>query len=72
MIDALLPVSVIRKILPRKLGVSGVGQAEWAPPDASAQDLTERSSLTMYVLDHAPPLRKPADDADSHRGGSGP
>ena len=41
-VDALLPTSVIRKILPRKLGVAGVGQAEWAAPDGSAQDLTER------------------------------
>ena len=41
-VDALLPISVIRKILPRKLGVAGVGQAERAAPDGSAQDLTER------------------------------
>lgn len=40
--EALLPVSVIRKILPRKLGVAGVGQAEWAAPDVSAQELMER------------------------------
>ncbi len=40
--DALLPVSFIRKFLPRKLGVTGVGQAEWAAPERSAQDLTER------------------------------
>ena len=40
--DALLPVSAIRKVLPRKLGVAGVGQAEWAAPDASAQELVER------------------------------
>ena len=40
--DALLPVSFIRRALPRKLGVSGVGQAEWAAPERSAQDLTER------------------------------
>ena len=42
MVDALLPISVIRKILPRKLGVAGGGQAEWAAPDRSAQDLTGR------------------------------
>ena len=41
-VDALLPISVIRKILPRKLGVAGGGQAEWAAPDRSAQDLTGR------------------------------
>ena len=39
---ALLPVSFIRKVLPRKLGVTGVGQAEWAAPERSAQDLVER------------------------------
>ncbi len=41
-VDALLPVSAIRKFLPRKLGVTGVGQAEWAALDTSAQDLTVR------------------------------
>ena len=40
--DALLPVSVIRKILPRKLGVAGVGQAEWAAPHGSERELAER------------------------------
>jgi len=40
--DALLPVSVIRKILPRKLGVAGVGHAEWAAPETAAHDLTDR------------------------------
>ena len=40
--EALLPVSLVRKILPRKLGVTGVGQAEWDAPERSAQDLTER------------------------------
>ena len=40
--DALLPVSVIRRVLPRKLGVAGVGQAEWAAPDASAHELVGR------------------------------
>ncbi|MCY4374698.1 MAG: ATP-binding protein [Spirochaetaceae bacterium] len=44
-VDALLPVSVIRKILPRKLGVAGVGQAEWAGREPSAQDLTDRLTV---------------------------
>ena len=35
----LLPVSVINRILPRKLGVTGVGQAEWAAPAPTSQDL---------------------------------
>ena len=42
LVDALLPVSVIRKILPRKLGVAGVDHAEWAAPETAAQDLTDR------------------------------
>ena len=41
-VDALLPVSAIRRVLPRKLGVSGVGQAEWAAPDATTRNLTQR------------------------------
>ena len=40
--DALLPASAIRKILPRKLGVAGVGQAEWAAPHGSERELAER------------------------------
>ena len=40
--DVLLPASAIRKLLPRKLGVTGVGQAEWAAPAPSVQDLTAR------------------------------
>ena len=40
--DVLLPVSAIRKILPRKLGVAGVGHAEWAAPETAAQHLTDR------------------------------
>ena len=40
--DALLPVSVIRKILPRRLGVAGVGHAEWGASETAAQDLTDR------------------------------
>ena len=33
--DALLPVSFMRRVVPRKLGVTGVGQAEWAVPERS-------------------------------------
>ena len=44
LVDLLLPASVIRKILPRKLGVTGVGQAKWAAPDPPSQDLTVRLS----------------------------
>ena len=40
--DALLPVSFMRRVVPRKLGVTGVGQAEWAVPERSVQDLTDR------------------------------
>jgi type II secretory pathway predicted ATPase ExeA len=42
LVDALLPATIIRKILPRKLGVAGVGQAEWAASTPSVQNLTER------------------------------
>ena len=42
LVHLLLPVSVIRKILPRKLGVTGVGQAEWEAPAPASQNLTER------------------------------
>ena len=62
--DALLPVSFIRKILPRKLGVTGVGQAEWAAPDPSAQDLTERVTArcrrrpVVVVVDEAHTLAR--------------
>ena len=40
--DVLLPASVIRKILPRKLGLAGVGHAEWAASETAALDLTDR------------------------------
>ena len=33
---------MVDALLSRKLGVAGVGQAEWAAPDGSAQDLTDR------------------------------
>ena len=40
--DALAPASFIRNVLLRKVGVAGVGEAEWSAPDRSAQDLTGR------------------------------
>ena len=42
LVDLLLPAPVIRKFLPRKLGVAGIGQAEWAAPAPALQDLSER------------------------------
>ena len=42
LVDALLPATVIRKILPRKLGVAGIGQAEWPAATPSVHDLAER------------------------------
>ena len=42
LVDALLPAPIIRKILPRKLGVTGVGHAELAAPTPSVQNLTAR------------------------------
>ncbi len=44
LVDLLLPASAIGKLLPRKLGVAGIGQAEWAAPAPSSQDLTARLS----------------------------
>ncbi len=42
LVEALLPATGLRKLLPRKFGVTGVGKAEWAAPAPSATDLTER------------------------------
>ena len=42
LVDLLLPASLIKKMLPVKLGVAGVGEAEWATHGPSVQDLTER------------------------------
>ena len=40
--DLLLPATGIRKFLPRRFGLTGVGRAEWAVPVPSEQELTER------------------------------
>ena len=42
LVDALLPATGIKRILPRKLGIAGVGEAEWAASSPSAQNLTAR------------------------------
>ncbi len=42
LVDALLPATGIKRILPRKLGIAGVGEAEWAASTPSAQNLTAR------------------------------
>ena len=42
LVDALLPATGIKRILPRKLGIAGVGEAEWAVSSPSAQNLTAR------------------------------
>ena len=42
LVDASLPPSAFRKLLPRKLGVAGVGQAEWGANGPSVQNLTAR------------------------------
>jgi len=42
LVGALLPATGIRRILPRKLGIAGVGEAEWAASSPSAQNLTAR------------------------------
>ncbi len=42
LVDALLPATGLKSILPRKLGIAGVGEAEWASSGPSAQNLTVR------------------------------
>ena len=42
LVDALLSAIGIRKVLPRKLGVAGVGQAEWEEPAPAVQHLPTR------------------------------
>ncbi len=64
LVDALLPATAIKKILPRKVGVAGIGQAEWAPPSPSAQNLTERliarcrGTPVVVLLDEAHTLER--------------
>ena len=42
LVDALLPATGIKRILPRKLGIAGGGEAEWTVSSPSAQNLTAR------------------------------
>ena len=42
LVDLLLPASPLKKMLPLKVGVTGVGEAEWAMHAPSPQNLTER------------------------------
>ena len=42
LVDALLPATGLKSILPKKLGIAGVGEAEWAASGPSAQNLTAR------------------------------
>ena len=42
LVDALLPATGLKSVLPRKLGIAGVGEAEWASSGPSAQNLTVR------------------------------
>ncbi len=42
LVDLLVPVSLIKKMLPVKVGVAGVGEAQWATHAPSPQNLTER------------------------------
>ena len=43
LVDAILPATIIRKLLPRNLG-GGVGYTEWAAPAPSVRNLTARLS----------------------------
>ena len=55
----LLPATGIRKFLPRRFGLTGVGRAEWAASAPSAQELTEhltarcRRRPLVVLLDEA-------------------
>ena len=57
--DLLLPATGVRKFLPRRFGLTGVGRAEWAAPVPSAQELTEgltarcRRRPLVVLLDEA-------------------
>ena len=42
LVDALLPATGIKRMLPRKLGIAGVGEAEWTASSPSVQNLTAR------------------------------
>ena len=67
LVDALLPAPAISKVLPRKLGVAGVGQAEWAPAAAPVHELSER----LVSRCRRRPLAVLVDEAHTLDGGVG-
>ena len=64
LVDLLLPASLIKKMLPVKVGVTGVGEAEWATHAPTAQNLTERlvarcrAKPVVVLLDEAHTLAR--------------
>ena len=64
LVDALLPATGIKRILPRKLGIAGVGEAEWTASSPSAHDLTARLTARcrkrplVVLLDEAHVLQR--------------
>ena len=64
LVDLLLPASFIRKMLPVKVGVAGVGEAEWATRPPSPQNLTDRligrcrTKPVVVLLDEAHTLAR--------------
>ena len=64
LVDLLLPASLIRRVLPSKVGVAGIGEAEWATHAPSAQNLTERliarcrGKPVVVLLDEAHTLER--------------
>ena len=64
LVELLLPESLIRKMLPVKVGVTGVGEAEWATHAPSPQNLTDRliarcrAKPVVVLLDEAHTLAR--------------
>ena len=64
LVDRLLPATGIRKFLPRRFGLAGVGRAEWAAPPPSPGELTERLTARcrrrplIVLLDEAHTLER--------------
>ena len=64
LVDLLVPASLIKKMLPVKVGVAGVGEAQWATHAPSPQNLTERliarcqTKPVVVLLDEAHTLAR--------------
>ena len=64
LVDLLLPASPLKRMLPVKVGVAGVGEAQWATHAPSPQNLTERliarcqTKPVVVLLDEAHTLAR--------------